>query len=179
VPGLFRCYSDQTCKKVQLGGIPFVNFGSCPAGNVTFDAVNCECRPDVYTTCGACAQAAHASCVWLEKEYQGQWSFVLNAGGQSIAKELEPTVFEKGRCWSGNGFFGPLGTVTNTSFRTSALSASAQYTITPTNGWYWGQCVVPKAYMAGFTLLLTMGLAVCAVCLCRRLFQRRRTRRDA
>lgn len=176
--GCFWCYTDGSCREVG-GTPPLINFGGCAAENVTFDSVNCECRPDRYTSCGQCAALAHPSCVWIEKDFEGQLEFYFEAtsSGTSYRYAAEPTVFSKGRCWSGNGF-GPTHTVANTTFQIGAFKASAQYQMTPTNGWYWAQCTVPEEWMAITIIVLVLGAVVCGCCLCRCMLCSRKLRRN-
>jgi hypothetical protein len=100
--------------------------------------------------------------VWIDKGFEGQLEFDVE--GSRFA--LDPYVFEKGRCWSGNGF-GPTNTVANTTFQLAMLKTSVQYKITPTNGWYWAQCTVPQEWMAITIIVLVLGAVACACCLCR------------
>lgn len=145
--GCFWCYTDRSCR--QTGGIaPFITFSGCAAENVTFDAINCECRPDYYTSCSQCANAGHPSCVWIEPEFESQWDFeVISSNGATLRHSTEPVVYTKGRCWSGTGF-GPTYTTLNTTVKVGSATASAQHTITTSSGWKWAQCTIPDAWMA-------------------------------
>jgi hypothetical protein len=165
--GCFWCYGDETCKTVGVGGTPpAISFGGCAAENVTFDSVNCECRPNQYTSCSQCATASHPSCVWIEEGFEGQMDFYFEntATGGNFELSGEPATFSRGRCWSGNGF-GPTHTAANTTFQVGDFKASAEYTITPTEGWYWIQCTIPEVWMAVLIIILVV-IAVMCCCGC-------------
>lgn len=86
-PDARRCYDNGgSCKAVGgtlLGGL---SFSGCAAQNITFDAVNCQCRPDVYTDCGTCAQAKHPSCVWLGANHSGKLDVYASLAGSGSTK---------------------------------------------------------------------------------------------
>jgi hypothetical protein len=103
--------------------------------------------------------------VWIEKGFEGQMDlyFENTVTGGNFEFSGDPATFSRGRCWSGNGF-GPTHTAANTTFQVGNFKASAESTITPSNGWYWAQCTIPEVGMAVIVIVLVLAAILCCCC---------------
>jgi len=165
--GCFWCYDNGgSCKRVEQSLSPF---GACSASGISLDAMTCECRPDVYTSCESCAKASHPSCVWMSANATGSVSYSIVTPLGTTRGELPPFRLAQGRCWAGSGF-GPAGTTANTTLRLGEWAVSAAVSVVPSE-WYWAQCSVQEGWMALLvalpSLLLAAALARCC-CLAKR-----------
>ena len=143
-------------------------FGGCE--DLTIDAVTCQCRPSVYTSCDTCASATHPLCVWLDSSTVVT-SLMYTAPGSSETHVVSSTAQGGGRCANGNGFIGLTYNQANITFFESPIvgTLAAGVTIEP-NDWFWAQCSVPKQGMA----LIILGACVLFSVACLGFFSRRR-----
>lgn len=158
------CYSTGRCMEAS-----FTNgFGGCE--DLTIDAVTCDCRPSVYTSCDTCASAAHPLCVWMDSATVVT-SLMWTAPSSSKTHVASSSAEVGGRCTNGNGFIGPMYTQANITFFHSPLVGTlAAGVSTEPNDWFWAQCSVPQQGMA----LIVLGACVLAAVACVTLLSRRR-----
>lgn len=151
----FWCYESESCTAFATPSLASGLRGLDPFGgcsDFTLVAKQCKCR---YTECGACAQAAHPSCIWVEDTTLTTTIRYVPPTG--TAQQTSETIDLGGQCVDGSGLGASELEGNLTVFASDLLGAvSVAYQLTP-GRWFWAQCSVPGAALA-----VVLGLAVLA-----------------
>ena len=164
------CYETGTCAEVTASNLLT---GVCPSANSTAGRYDyslntdggCDCRPDKWTNCSACASLSHMSCTWIsEGTRKDVWKIPVPFTHTTVTHEATSDL--NGTCQSVLSAETKHYELTNSD---GDLLISLD-TTTTVKDYFWGQCAISGEKFAVLLVgACVLGLAICviaSVCYC-------------